>query len=304
MIPPPVSPDEAARIAALEKSGWAQVGADASINQWLGEVAGSLGLPMVTLSLVDRNQQMPVAFTGIDAKPCSREASFDGHVIMNRDPLVVPDATKDERFADNPFVSGPPYIRFYAGAPLITDCGKKVGALSAFDTRPHHFTAAFLFLLQEAAGEATLRLNAAASATTVAGTRMKRSPGDLQNSSLLGMIATGKMRDKLFFEEFLSQYFKESQRLLQILEHPIDLRSAIRACEDLRELARHMEFEELTSLCVAWELDLHSNTQRNRVSIQAMRQAWDSGVKAIRMVRADILKAHFIRNEGPVLHPA
>ena len=88
------------------------------------------------VSLVDRDRQWFKSNFGLDACETSRDVSFCGHTILERRFLVVPDALKDERFRDNPLVSGPPWIRFYAGAILRLPYGPAVGALCLMDRRP------------------------------------------------------------------------------------------------------------------------------------------------------------------------
>ena len=71
--------------------------------------------------------------------------------------MVVPDATKDDRFKDNPLVTGGPKIRFYAGAPLISPEGARLGSLCVIDTKPHpDFTFKQKEMLQSFATEAVL----------------------------------------------------------------------------------------------------------------------------------------------------
>lgn len=93
-------------------------------------------VPIVLVSLLDHDRQFFKANVGFDVCETSREVSFCAHAIMRDDILVIPDATKDPRFLANPLVLGPPYIRFYAGKPLVTPTGEKIGTVCLIDTKP------------------------------------------------------------------------------------------------------------------------------------------------------------------------
>jgi PAS domain S-box-containing protein len=97
---------------------------------------------MATISLVDEDRQWFKARVGMEMAETSRDISFCGHAVHQRDLFVVPDATKDERFADNPLVTGEPGIRFYAGAPLISSENAALGALCVMDHVPRTLTQA------------------------------------------------------------------------------------------------------------------------------------------------------------------
>ena len=100
--------------------------------------AGFFNVPIALVSLVDANRQWFKSRCGLAASETSREISFCGHAILASTPLVIEDTLTDERFADNPLVTGAPHIRFYAGAPLIMDNGMAIGTFCIIDSVPRH----------------------------------------------------------------------------------------------------------------------------------------------------------------------
>ncbi|MCU6454626.1 PAS domain-containing protein [Sphingomonas sp. A2-49] len=92
--------------------------------------------PIALVSLVEETRQTFISRTGLDAEETSRETSFCAHAMLGDQVMVVPDATRDPRFVDNALVTGEMHVRFYAGAPLISDDGIPLGSLCVIDTRP------------------------------------------------------------------------------------------------------------------------------------------------------------------------
>ncbi|WLQ17207.1 ATP-binding protein [Hahella aquimaris] len=114
--------------------------------------ASLFNVPIALVSLVDAERQWFKSKVGLSAAETGRNISFCGHAILQREVLYVPNALKDPRFSDNPLVSGPPYIRFYAGAPLSLDDTHRIGTLCLIDVRPRRFSPEQLQRLQDLAG--------------------------------------------------------------------------------------------------------------------------------------------------------
>jgi hypothetical protein len=92
-------------------------------------------VPIALISLVDRDRQWFLSRCGLEVEQTDRDVAFCAHAIMTDEPLVVLDATQDARFAGNPLVLNEPHVRFYAGAPLISPEGVRLGTFCLIDVR-------------------------------------------------------------------------------------------------------------------------------------------------------------------------
>lgn len=136
MQSPPKPSDESERQQALDRTGLPRPGEIPDLQDIVELAATICKVPIALVSLVDRDRQFFKAKVGLDATETPRDISFCGHAILGSEAFVVCDATVDQRFADNPLVTGPPHIRFYAGIPLLVDGRHAIGTLCVIDTQP------------------------------------------------------------------------------------------------------------------------------------------------------------------------
>jgi|AntRauTorcE11898_2_1112593.scaffolds.fasta_scaffold15825_2 diguanylate cyclase (GGDEF)-like protein len=132
--------DEIGRQSALDRLHVLDTPKEKEFDKITDLVTTVLKVPVAAVTLIDRDRQWFKSIQGLDVSETVREVAFCDHTIRTTRCLNIADATRDARFLDNALVTGPPHIRSYLGAPIITPDGYGVGALCAIDYRPRSFS--------------------------------------------------------------------------------------------------------------------------------------------------------------------
>jgi len=148
-VRPPEPNDEDRRLAATRSLGLWKTPPEERFDRVVRLAAAAFDVPIALIALMERDREWFKSCYGLEIREVLRDDSFCGHAIFERQPLVVSDALLDERFADNPYVTGFPGVRFYAGHPLILRNGCCVGTLCILDVRPRHFDNVGISLLRD-----------------------------------------------------------------------------------------------------------------------------------------------------------
>ncbi len=150
MIDVPQAENEAKRLAALHAMEVIGTPREVAFDRLTQLVATALDVPMAALSLVDEDRQWFKSSIGFCIQETPRNESFCAHTILSSQPLVVEDALHDERFSAIPLVREHG-VRAYAGVPLMSPCGERIGALCAVDNAPRKFSSQQIAILSNIA---------------------------------------------------------------------------------------------------------------------------------------------------------
>lgn len=134
---PVTLPNESERLNALSDYGFDDENLLPSLDPVVQIAVRMFGMPVAAVNMIGSDHVFFAAATGIGEVNMGRDVSFCAHAITQHDVMVVGDASRDERFHDNPLVTAPGGVRFYAGVPLLSVEGQPLGALCIIDSQPH-----------------------------------------------------------------------------------------------------------------------------------------------------------------------
>ncbi len=157
--------NEADRIKTLQSLNILDTETEERFDRLTRLAARMFDVPIALVSLIDEDRQWFKSATGLDASETHRDISFCGHAILGDEIFNIPDATQDERFADNPLVTMDPSIRLYVGCPLKAHDGAKMGTLCLIDQKPRELSKEDLQALRDLADMAEQELAASQLAT-------------------------------------------------------------------------------------------------------------------------------------------
>ena len=137
----PLPPDEAERLATLREYQILDTPPEQIYDDLTWLASFICQTPMALVTLIDQHRQWFKSRVGFDAPETPRSESICAHAVMNPDRILeVPDTSKDRRFAGLPAIAGAPFVRFYAGAPLVGVRGHAVGTICVMDREPRTLT--------------------------------------------------------------------------------------------------------------------------------------------------------------------
>lgn len=135
-MPAPLPYNENNRLKTVNDYRILDTPSEVRFDRIISHAALQCNVPISTFTIVDETRAWFKSRTGLDIQEIDRQNSFCAHTVASNAPLVIEDASKDERFANSEFVVGEPFIRFYAGVPVRARNQDVIGSICIIDTSP------------------------------------------------------------------------------------------------------------------------------------------------------------------------
>jgi len=255
MIKPPVPENENERLAALNSYQILDTLPEQGFDEITLIASEICQTPISLVSLIDDDRQWFKSNKGLEVTQTPKELAFCAHAILEPEKvMVVPDAQIDERFADNPLVTGTPQVVFYTGVPLINPDGYALGTLCVIDHKARQLNNAQILALKALANQVVAQLELKKKVNELNTTRLQleesnqylekfaimaahdiRNP--LTNILLTGQVLKDRFKDKLDEKgnKFLDIINASSYKLISLLEKMLDYSKSSKVLMQNRE---------------------------------------------------------------------
>ena len=191
MMIAPLPAREAERLEALRRYAIMDTPPEQEYDDFTRLASEICGTPIALIGLIDETRQWYKSRVGVDGTECPRETTFCSHALILEPPklMEVPDARQDERFFDNPNVTGPSPVIFYAGAPLVTPDQHVLGTLCVVDHEPKRLSPGQRSALEALARQVTALLELRTARNALAERNAELERLQAENSQFIGMAA-------------------------------------------------------------------------------------------------------------------
>lgn len=207
MLAPSPHPDESRRQKALQALNLLDTPIEERFERITRAARQMLKMPIAAISLVDEARQWFKSVQGLEFCETARADSFCGHAVLGTDTFVVPDARRDERFADNPLVRDEPWIRFYAGHPIRGAGDLPVGTLCVIDRKPRRFGEREQTVLRSLAIATEAEM-----LSRMPGEAQRRLVSDFQKQGRNGIDSLTRLWGRDAILELLERQFRQARR--------------------------------------------------------------------------------------------
>ncbi len=304
MLAAPIPEDDIERVATLHALKILDTIPEERFDRITRIVKTVFNVPIALVSLVDANRQWFKSCIGLDVSETPRDISFCGHAIMGSDVFYIPDATKDPRFSDNPIVTGPPFVIFYAGQPLTAKNGKKLGTLCIIDSKPRILSETELQTIRDMGVFAENELNILTLSQALiiqreSEERIREVMDNIKegifllNSNFEIGIKYSKVLESLLNNENLAK-----QNLFKILEGKISEKSK-ESLNDYLDLMFQISMDEemLSELNPLHEIEFQVNSEKYFLNFNFSRVINDSKIEHLVCTVQDITKQTLLSRE-------